>query len=111
MPPSRPRDLTWEEYGEGCRLLPAFRGGLMLIPLPRRTRWYTKGSPKDLLRPWRRQHDEIGLRESLPADDTDVFPKIMKTTISLATPAELETESLVAVVLDHAESAANENEK
>ena len=27
----------------------------------------------------------------------------MKTTLSFATPAELETESLVAVVLDHAE--------
>ena len=27
----------------------------------------------------------------------------MKTTISLSTPAELETEALVAVVLDHAE--------
>src|SRR5689334_1940089 len=32
----------------------------------------------------------------------------MKTTISLSPPAELETESLVAVVLDHAEPAANE---
>jgi len=31
----------------------------------------------------------------------------MKTTISLATPAEVETESLVAVVLDHAEHAPN----
>ncbi len=35
----------------------------------------------------------------------------MKTTISLSTPAELETEALVAVVLDHAEPAPNENEK
>jgi leucyl aminopeptidase len=35
----------------------------------------------------------------------------MKTTISLATPAELETESLVAVVLDHAEPAPNVKEK
>src|SRR5450755_981808 len=35
----------------------------------------------------------------------------MKTTISLSTPAELETESLVAVVLDHAEPAPNEKEK
>ena len=35
----------------------------------------------------------------------------MKTTISLSTPAELETESLVAVVLDHAEPAANVKEK
>src|SRR5580658_1952068 len=35
----------------------------------------------------------------------------MKTTISTATPAELETESLVAVVLDHAEPSPNEKEK
>src|SRR5271169_1846126 len=35
----------------------------------------------------------------------------MKTTISLSKPAELETESLVAVVLDHAEPAPNEKEK
>jgi len=35
----------------------------------------------------------------------------MKTTISLATPAGLETESLVAVVLDHAVASTNENEK
>ena len=35
----------------------------------------------------------------------------MKTTISLSSPAELETESLVAVVLDHAEPAPNEKEK
>ena len=35
----------------------------------------------------------------------------MKTTISLSTPAELETEALVAVVLDHAESAARDKEK
>jgi leucyl aminopeptidase len=35
----------------------------------------------------------------------------MKTTVSLSTPAELETESLVAVVLDHAEPAPNEKEK
>ena len=35
----------------------------------------------------------------------------MKTTISLSTPAELETESLVAVVLDHAEPMPNEKEK
>ena len=40
-----------------------------------------------------------------------VFLKFMKTTISLSTPAELETESLVAVVLDHAEPAPNEKEK
>jgi len=31
----------------------------------------------------------------------------MKTTISLSTPAELETEALVVLVLDHAEPAAN----
>jgi leucyl aminopeptidase len=35
----------------------------------------------------------------------------MKTTISLSMPAELETESLVAVVLDHAEPAPNVKEK
>ena len=35
----------------------------------------------------------------------------MKTTISLSTPAELETEALVAVVLDHAEPAAKEKDK
>src|ERR1700728_4626487 len=35
----------------------------------------------------------------------------MKTTISLITPAEFETESLVAVVLDHAEPASNVKEK
>jgi len=35
----------------------------------------------------------------------------MKTTISLATPAEVETEALVAVVLDHAEPAANDKDK
>jgi leucyl aminopeptidase len=35
----------------------------------------------------------------------------MKTTISISTPAELETESLVAVVLDHAEPAPNVKEK
>jgi leucyl aminopeptidase len=33
----------------------------------------------------------------------DNFKKTMKTTISLSTPAQLETESLVAVVLDHSE--------
>jgi leucyl aminopeptidase len=36
---------------------------------------------------------------------------MMKTTISLSAPAELETEALVAVVLDHAEPAPNEKEK
>src|SRR5690348_12721511 len=35
----------------------------------------------------------------------------MKTIISLSTPAELETESLVAVVLDHSNSAQNEKDK
>jgi len=35
----------------------------------------------------------------------------MKTTISLSTPAELETEALVAVVLDEAEPSPNNNEK
>src|SRR5712691_2981010 len=35
----------------------------------------------------------------------------MKTTISLSPPAEVETESLVVVVLDHAEPAPNDKEK
>ena len=35
----------------------------------------------------------------------------MKTTISLSTPAELETESLVALVLDHAEGPSSEKDK
>jgi len=35
----------------------------------------------------------------------------MKTTISLSAPAELETESLVAVVLDHADPAEKEKNK
>jgi leucyl aminopeptidase len=35
----------------------------------------------------------------------------MKTTVSLSKPAELETEALVAVVLDHAEPAAKEKDK
>ena len=35
----------------------------------------------------------------------------MKITISLSSPAEIETESLVAVVLDHAEPAPNDKEK
>ena len=41
------------------------------------------------------------LHFSRPADDTEDSQKNMKTTISLSTPGELETESLVAVVLDH----------
>ena len=35
----------------------------------------------------------------------------MKTTISLSTPAELETESLVAVVLDQSTAASGEKDK
>jgi leucyl aminopeptidase len=35
----------------------------------------------------------------------------MKTTVSLSTPAEVETESLVALVLDHSEPASNAKEK
>ena len=35
----------------------------------------------------------------------------MKTTISLSTPAEVETESLVAVVLDHSNAAASDKDK
>jgi leucyl aminopeptidase len=36
-------------------------------------------------------------------DDTEYSPKIMKTILSLSAPAELETECLVAVVLDRGE--------
>jgi leucyl aminopeptidase len=47
------------------------------------------------------------LRSAPFADDTGValdnFKTIMKTTISFSIPAQLETESLVAVVLDHSE--------
>src|SRR5437899_4397525 len=35
----------------------------------------------------------------------------MKTTISLSTPTQLETESLVAVVLDHSDLAQKEKNK
>ena len=35
----------------------------------------------------------------------------MKTTISLSTPTQLETESLVAVVLDHSDPAQKEKNK
>jgi leucyl aminopeptidase len=46
------------------------------------------------------------LRDARFADDTGWLPDdIMKTTISLSTPAQLETESLVAIVLDHSEKA------
>ncbi len=48
-----------------------------------------------------------GLRNSLPADDTGGLPvnflPTMKTTLSFSTPAEIETEALVAIALDHAE--------
>jgi leucyl aminopeptidase len=47
------------------------------------------------------------LRDALLADDTGGLPDdIMKTTISLSSPAQLETESLVAIVLDHSEKAS-----
>jgi leucyl aminopeptidase len=36
---------------------------------------------------------------------------MMKTTISLSTPAEVETEALVAVVLDHSNPAPNDRDK
>ena len=35
----------------------------------------------------------------------------MKTTIALSTPAQLETESLVAIVLDHSEKDHNDSAK
>jgi leucyl aminopeptidase len=38
-------------------------------------------------------------------------PKNMKTTISLSSPAEIESEALVAIVLDHAESNSSNKEK
>jgi leucyl aminopeptidase len=41
----------------------------------------------------------------------ECFLNIMKTTISLSTPAEVESEALVAVVLDHAEPAPNEKDQ
>ena len=42
------------------------------------------------------------LRNSLPADDTGTT-HTMKTNLSLSNPAEVETECLVAIVLDKAE--------
>jgi leucyl aminopeptidase len=49
------------------------------------------------------------LRDARFADDTGWLPDdIMKTTISLFTPAQLETESLVAIVLDHSEKAPSD---
>jgi leucyl aminopeptidase len=54
------------------------------------------------------------LRNSLFADDTGVTQnpyEIMKTTISLSTPAELETESLVAIALNQADPAQTEKNK
>jgi len=46
------------------------------------------------------------------ADDTGVTTHpTMKTTIILSTPAELEAESLVAVVLDHSNAAPNDKDK
>src|SRR5271154_3958891 len=41
------------------------------------------------------------------ADDTGGTNEIMKTTISVSTPAQFESEALVAVVLDHAEKKAS----
>jgi leucyl aminopeptidase len=54
------------------------------------------------------------LHNSLLADDTGVTPtsnEIMKTTISFSTPAELETESLVAIALNQADPAQSEKNK
>ena len=41
----------------------------------------------------------------------EVRNPMIKTTISLSTPAELETEALVAVVLDHANSPVGDKDK
>jgi leucyl aminopeptidase len=55
------------------------------------------------------------LRFSLPADDTGRLPSSstenMKTTLSFSKPAELETESLVALVLDHAQQDPGQSKK
>jgi leucyl aminopeptidase len=54
------------------------------------------------------------LRSAPFADDTGVsldnFKTIMKTTISFSIPAQLETESLVAIVLDHSEKDHSEKD-
>jgi leucyl aminopeptidase len=56
--------------------------------------------------------DRERLRFWRPADDTGMNPNfIMKTTISLSTPAEVETECLVAVVLDQSAAISNGKEK
>src|ERR1700722_6079554 len=47
----------------------------------------------------------------LEQSSEDYCINIMKTTISLSTPAQVESEALVAVVLDHAEPARNEKDK
>jgi leucyl aminopeptidase len=44
-------------------------------------------------------------------EDLLTFTRIMKTTISLSSPAQIETEALVVVVLDHAEPSLTEKDK
>jgi leucyl aminopeptidase len=51
------------------------------------------------------------LRFYLPADDTGITQKTMKTTIATSTPSELESEALVVIVLDQGEAAAQEKDK
>jgi leucyl aminopeptidase len=51
------------------------------------------------------------LRNARPADDTGmslttISKTFMKTTISLSTPSQVETESLVAIVLDHTDASS-----
>src|SRR5581483_7607951 len=41
----------------------------------------------------------------------EIRTPMIKTTVSLSTPAELETEALVVVVLDHASSTASDKDK
>ena len=48
------------------------------------------------------------LRNRLSAVDTGMFTDIMKTTISLSSPAQLETEALVAIVLNEADSTQSD---
>jgi leucyl aminopeptidase len=57
----------------------------------------------------------VPLHFSLPADDTGRLPTVpsedMKTTLLFSKPAEVETESLVAVVLDHAQQDSGQGNK
>ncbi len=52
----------------------------------------------------------VSLALSVRANDTEISPISMRTTISLSSPSALESESLVAVVLDHAEPLPNQKD-